>query len=73
MMETGQLTNKRWFSWNPLGTIINLAILYNFWWMDTYARSKFLAISIILTQITLIAALPPVLAILYWQNFVNVG
>ena len=31
-----------WLSRNPLGTILNLLIIYSQWWVDIYARNKFI-------------------------------
>ena len=40
-----------WLSRNPLGTILNLLIIYSQWWVDIYARNKFIALTIILVKI----------------------
>ena len=40
-----------WLSRNPLGTILNLLIIYSLWWGDIYAKNKFIALTIILAKI----------------------
>ena len=54
---------------NPLGTILNLLVVYSLWWSDIYARNKYIALTIISVKILLIISLPPALAIFYWNRF----
>ena len=42
-----------WLLKNPLGTIINLLIIYSLWWSDIYGKNKFIASTIILAKILL--------------------
>ena len=58
-----------WLSRNPLGTILNLLVLYSLWWSGIYARNKYFALTIISAKILLIISLPPALAIFYWNHF----
>ena len=39
---------------NPLGTILNLLIIYSQWWAQIYAKNKYIALTIILAKILLI-------------------
>ena len=41
-----------WLSRNPLGTILNLLIIYSLWWGDIYAKNKYIALTIILVKDT---------------------
>ena len=43
--------DQGWLSKNPLGTILNLLIIYSQWWSDIYAKSRFIALTIILVKI----------------------
>ena len=54
---------------NPLGTIINLLIIYSLWLSDIYARNRFIALTIILAKILLITYLLLGLAIFCWNHF----
>ena len=54
---------------NPLGTILNLLIIYSQWWAGIYAKNKSIALIIISVKILLITSLPPALAIFYWNHF----
>ena len=38
---------------NPLGTILNLLVIYSLWWGDIYAKSRSIALIIILAKILL--------------------
>ena len=58
-----------WLSRNPLGTILNLLIIYQLWLLDIYGRNRFIALTIILVKILLITSQAPVLAIFYWNHF----
>ena len=64
------MQNDRWFSLNPLGTIINLGIIYSQFWSDVYSKNKFIAFTLIATNILTVVALPPALAIIYWKTFI---
>ena len=52
---------------NPLGTIINLLIIYSQWWAGIYAKNKYIALIIISAKILLITSLPLGLVIFYWN------
>jgi len=58
-----------WLLKNPLGTILNLLIIYSQWWAGIYAKNKSIALTIISVKILLITSLPPALAIFYWNHF----
>ena len=54
---------------NPLGTIINLLIIYSLWLSDTYARNKSIVLTIILVKILLITFSLLGLATFFWNHF----
>ena len=54
---------------NLLGPIINLLIIYSLWWSDIYAKSKSIALTIILAKILLITYLLLGLVIYFWNHF----
>ena len=58
-----------WLSRNPLDTIINLLVVYSLWWSDIYAKSKFIALTIILVKILSIIYLLLGLVIFCWNHF----
>ena len=60
-----------WLLKNPLGTILNLLIIYSQWWADIYARNKFIALTIILVKILLIIFLLPALGIFFLNPLWN--
>ena len=62
-------TTPAWLLRNPLGTILNLLIIYSLWWSDIYARNKYIALTIILAKILLITYLLLGLAIFFWNHF----
>ena len=61
-----------WLSRNPLGTIINLLIVYSLWWSDLYARNKFIALTIILAKILLTIYLL-LDSVIYFSNHFGIG
>ena len=61
--------DRVWLLRNPLGTIINLLIIYSLWWSDIYARNKYIALIIILAKILLITYLLLGLVIFCWNHF----
>ena len=61
-----------WLLKNPLGTILNLLIIYSQWWADIYAKNKYIALTIILAKILLIISLPLVL-VMYFSNHYGIG
>ena len=54
---------------NPLDVIINLLIIYSLWWSDIYARSRSIALIIILAKILLTIFLLHGLAIFCWNLY----
>ena len=60
-----------WLLKNPLGTIINLLIIYSLWLSDIYGRNKFIALTIILAKILLITYLLLGLVIFFLEPLWN--
>ena len=64
-------TTLGWLSKNPLGTILNLLIIYSLWWSDIYAKNKYIASTIILAKILLTIFLLQGLAIFFLEPLWN--
>ena len=58
---------------NPLGTIINLLIIYSLWLSDTYAKNKSIVLTIILVKILSIIFLLQGLVIFFLNHFGTVS